>query len=100
MQYVVVLLLEGRSSIRCSGVFNPAARISPVKGDPVKCPDAESGWRLFERDNAGGGVPSNADPNELSRGGFGNLDECPAAPPSIPAPAISMREPRFLWRRP
>jgi hypothetical protein len=42
MQYVVVLLLEGRSSIRCSGVFNPAARISPVKGDPVKCPDAET----------------------------------------------------------
>jgi hypothetical protein len=42
MQYVVVLLLDGRPSIRCSGVFNPAARISPVKGDPVKCPDAET----------------------------------------------------------
>jgi hypothetical protein len=41
MQYVVVLLLEGRSSLRCSGVY-PAARISPVKGDPVKCPDAET----------------------------------------------------------
>jgi hypothetical protein len=42
MQYFVVLLLGGRPSIRCSGVFNPAARISPVKGDPVKCPDAET----------------------------------------------------------
>jgi hypothetical protein len=42
MQYFVVLLVEGRSSLRCSGVFNPAARISPVKGDPVKCPDAET----------------------------------------------------------
>jgi hypothetical protein len=37
------------------------------------------GWRLFERDDAGGGVPSNSDPNKLSRGGFGNLDDVPAS---------------------
>jgi hypothetical protein len=72
-----------------------------VKGDPVKCPDAESGWRLFERDNAGGGVPSNSDPNKLSRGGFGNLDDVPANTFIDPRlHAISMREPSFLSRRP
>jgi hypothetical protein len=59
------------------------------------------GWRLFERDNAGGGVPSNSDPNKLSRGGLGNLDDVPASTFIDPRPpAISMREPRFLWRRP
>lgn len=59
------------------------------------------GWRLFERDNADGGVPSNADPNELSRGGLGNLDDVPAGTFIDPRlHAISMGEARFLWRRP
>ena len=50
------------------------------------------GWRLFERDNAGGGVPSNADPNKLSRGGFGNLDDVPAGTLDRSPPARDLNE--------
>jgi hypothetical protein len=93
MQYVVVLLLEGRSSIRCSGVFKPAARISPVKGDPVKCPDAETV----------GVCSSEITPVAacLLTPGSGYLDDVTAGTFIDPRPhAIPMREPRFLWRSP
>jgi hypothetical protein len=54
-------------------------------------------WRLFERNNDGGGVPSNSDTNKLSRGGFGNLDDVPGGTFIDPRlHAISMGEARFL----
>jgi hypothetical protein len=100
MQYVVVLLLGGRPSIRCSGVFNPAARISPVKGDPVKCPDAETVDVCSSEITPVAACLLTPIRTNVRGAGLVTLTMPRGTSIDPRSPAISMREPRFLWRRP